>query len=636
MKTFHLHTGLHLTFNNAEYSIVRIANEICQLEKKSDLSLHSKTKIELINLINSGQVSLISSIVPRQTKQDTTKSKKILSDEEYNNAYRKLCYIQPFHQNKNTPYFDVQLLITKIAQEINDAIPPSSISLGRWHRKWVNANQDITVLADKVSGSKASKIFQGKMLEMFHQTIEEVFLTPQRHSMQSTYDSFIYQLHQYNSKNIQQLAIPSRASVYRMIKKLDKYAVTSARYSKKEAEQQYRVSGTGPLTKFILERAEIDHTPLDLIVVDDQTNIAIGRPYLTAILDTHSRFPLALEIGFEPPSELSVIRAIKQAVWPKTKLLENLENIENTWPAFGIPMLLVCDNGLEFHSKQLRRVCEELNIELMFCPKHTPQYKGRVERFLGTLNRQVSQRIQGTTFSNIVERNEYDSINNASITLANLKKIIYMWLIDVYSQSIHSSLNATPVDVWQNGLAHIEPRLPADQEEFDILCCKEFERKISHTGIIFKRLFYNSESLRMLRILNGNKSKVKFRVNYDDLSSIYVYNPYDNQFISIPCTTPEYADNLTLLQHEMILKERRSQFVQLGETVSLLTAKEKVRTSIEDLSKDKRIKKKSAAARLGKIKTKPIKMINTPEYKPSINLANIPDFDVVSRGTGHD
>lgn len=636
MKTFHLHTGLHLTFNNAEYSIVRIANEICQLEKKSDLSLHSKTKIELINLINSGQISLISSIVPHQTKQDTTKSKKVLSDEEYNNAYRKLCYIQPFHQNKNTPYFDAQQLITKVAQEINDTTPPSIISLARWHRKWINANQDLSILSDRVSGSKASKIFQGKMLEIFHQTIEEVFLTLERNSMQSTYDSFLYQLHQYNSKHIQQLTIPSRASVYRMIKKLDKYIVTSARHGKKEAEQQFRVAGKGPITRLILERAEIDHTPLDIIVTDDRTNIAIGRPYLTAILDTHSRLPLALEIGFEPPSELSVIRAIKQAIWPKTKLLENLENIENTWPAFGIPMLLVCDNGLEFHSKQLRRVCEELNIELMFCPKHTPQYKGRVERFLGTLNRQVSQRIKGTTFSNIVERNEYDSVNNASITLANLKEIIYMWLIDVYSQSIHSSLNATPVDVWQKGLAHIEPRLPADQEEFDILCCKEFERKINHTGIIFKRLFYNSESLKMLRILQGNKSKIKFRVNYDNLSSIYVYNPNDDQFINIPCTTPEYADNLTLLQHEMVLKERRSQFVQLGETISLLTAKEKVRTSIEDLSKDKRLKKKSAAARLGKIKAKPPKTINPPEQKPSINLANIPDFDIVSRDTGHD
>lgn len=637
MKVFHLHTGLRLIFNNSEYSIIRIANEICQLEKQSDLSLLSKTKKELIDLLTSGQVSLTDSIIP-QTATPNTKNLKVLSDDEHDNAHRKLCYIQQFHQNKNTPYFDVKEFITKISMELNDTSPPSEITLNRWWRKWINANQDISVLVDRTSGSKASKTFKGKVLEIFHQSVKEVFLTPERHSKQSTYDNFIYQLHQYNAKNSPQLTIPSRSSVYRMIDNLDKYTVTEARYGKKEAEQQYRVAGKGPVTKFILERAEIDHTPLDVIVIDDHTDLAIGRPYLTAILDAHSRLPLALEIGFEPPSELSVIRAIKQAIWPKTKLLNNLENIENTWPSFGIPMFLVCDNGLEFHSKQLRRVCEELNIELMFCPKHTPQYKGRVERFLGTLNRQVSQRIKGTTFSNIAERNEYDSTNNASITLANLKNIIYMWLVDVYSQSIHSSLNATPIDVWLKGLTHIEPRLPADRESFEILCCKEYERKISHNGIIFKRLFYNSESLKMLRVFQGNKSKVRFRVNYENLSSIYVYNPIDNLFISIPCTTPDYADGLTLLQHEMVLKEHRSQFVQHGETISLLTAKEKVRTSIENLSKDKRIKKKSAAARLGKINTKPtIKNRNQVNLQPeAMILEDIPDFQTTDiKGTGN-
>lgn len=636
MKIFHLHIGLHLIFNNTEYSIVRISKEICQLEKKSDLSLCSKTKIELINLINSGQISLINSIIPEKTNLNINNN-KILSDEEYNNAYRKLCYIRPFHQSKNTPYFDVQQLITKIAIELNDPTPPSIISLTRWHRKWIKANQDITVLADKISGSKVSKAFQGQILEIFHQTIEEIFLTLERNSIQAAYDSFIYQLHQYNSKNIEPLSIPSKASFYRRVNKLDNYTITAARYGQKEAEQQYRISGKGPRTNFILERAEIDHTLLDVIVIDDRTNIAVGRPYLTAILDTHSRFPLALEIGFEPPSELSVIRALKQAIWPKSKLLESMDNIENTWPTFGIPMLLVCDNGLEFHSQQLRRVCEELNIELMFCPKHKPQYKGKVERFLGTLNRQVSHRIKGTTFSNIAERDEYDSVNNASITLNQLKSILYMWLVDVYAKSIHSSINSTPLEAWEKGLTLIEPRLPANREEFEILCCKEFERTISHTGLIFLRLYYNSESLKMLRILYGNKSKIKFRVNYDDLSSIYVYNPNDNQFIAIPCTTPEYAKNLTLLQHKLVLKERRSQFIENNEILPLLAAKEKVRISIENLSKNKRLKKKSTAARLGKIKKSHIQKAerSTPKIT-TLNLENIPDFDIIVRDNEND
>jgi hypothetical protein len=32
----------------------------------------------------------------------------------------------------------------------------------------------------------------------------------------------------------------------------------------------------------VLERVEIDHTKLDLFVVDQKTNLPIGRPWLTA------------------------------------------------------------------------------------------------------------------------------------------------------------------------------------------------------------------------------------------------------------------------------------------------------------------------------------------------------------------
>jgi len=70
---------------------------------------------------------------------------------------------------------------------------------------------------------------------------------------------------------------------------------------------------------------------------------------------------------------------------------------------------LVCDNGLEFHAEQLRRMCAELNIELQFCPRKQPHYKGAIERFLGTFNRQIAHKIEGTTFSNIEQRGDYDA-----------------------------------------------------------------------------------------------------------------------------------------------------------------------------------------------------------------------------------
>ncbi|WP_456294226.1 hypothetical protein [Streptomyces mirabilis] len=39
----------------------------------------------------------------------------------------------------------------------------------------------------------------------------------------------------------------------------------------------------------LLEQVQIDHTPVDVIVVDEQHRKPIGRPYLTAAIDVTSR-----------------------------------------------------------------------------------------------------------------------------------------------------------------------------------------------------------------------------------------------------------------------------------------------------------------------------------------------------------
>lgn len=67
------------------------------------------------------------------------------------------------------------------------------------------------------------------------------------------------------------------------------------------------------MTHHILERVEVDHTPLDVIVINERTGLADGRPTLTLLLCRHSRMVLGFSIGFEPPSELSVMRALRHA-----------------------------------------------------------------------------------------------------------------------------------------------------------------------------------------------------------------------------------------------------------------------------------------------------------------------------------
>jgi len=247
------------------------------------------------------------------------------------------------------------------------------------------------------------------------------------------------------------------------------------------------------------------------------------------------------------------MRALRHAITPKTYVSEEYPEVENAWLAFGIKVTLVCDNGLEFHAHQLRRMCAELNIELIFCPKKQPHYKGAIERFLGTFNRQLSHKIEGTTFSNIEQRGDYDAENLANLTLAEFKKLLHVWLIDVYIQAPHKSLGITPALAWKDGLKIIEPVLPESKEKLDLILAIQKTRKLNHEGVQFIGLMYNSAELAVLR--KRGIASVTIRINPEDLGEIWVFDEHQGDYLKVPCTYLEYASKLTLAQHLLIRKK---------------------------------------------------------------------------------
>ena len=114
-----------------------------------------------------------------------------------------------------------------------------------------------------------------------------------------------------------------------------------ARYGKRRAEMEFRISGTGPQTSRALQRVSMDHTPGDIIVVDDNSMLPLGRPTITSALDEHTRCLLGFYAGFEPPSCLSVMRCLKHAILPKTYVGREFPSVKNHWDCYGVPELVV-------------------------------------------------------------------------------------------------------------------------------------------------------------------------------------------------------------------------------------------------------------------------------------------------------
>ncbi len=383
------------------------------------------------------------------------------------------------------------------------------------------------------------------------------------------------------------LDCPARDTLQRRIDALDIKAVFIAKHGKHAAEREFSQFGAGPQVESPLERVEIDHTKLDLIVIDDKDNLPLGRATLTDCMDIATRYPLGYYLGFEPPSYYAVMECLYHAICPK----ENVQKYgtQHNWIAYGIPFTLVTDNGKEFVGRSLQDACLALNITLEQMPIKKPHYKGKIERLFGTITT-VVHGIPGTTFSNTAQRSDYDSVGQACVYLGEAEAILNHFLVDIYAERMHKGLGGVPARRWEQALQNgFLPRLPASAEELAILLGQVDWRTIQPYGIDFESIRYNSPDLALLRnaLSKGEKAKIKFHPG--DLSRIYVYNPLDGQYILAPALNQEYTRDLSLWKHRVIRR-----FVLSQQDTVDLAALGRAKRAIQDIVDQARSRKRTS------------------------------------------
>jgi len=641
MKVACMRVGLRVHIDNVGYRINRIYESgECVLERESDLAIVQRSKVELMELFTVGRLHIDGKIM-----NEASTSNRIpidlgsLSEDEQRKIYRKKEYVTGIQKilGEKPTKINIQQAIKRVAEYLSDPKAPSTSSVWRWWKLWIESDNNIMVFL----GSQVTKVktrFKDRVSkELITEAIEEHYLTNQRTAIQDVYDWLCHRFNEINRARLSPLKIPSRATFYRIIKNLDNYERMAAREGKIVADKHFRTVGAGVQTNYILERVEVDHTPLDVMVINESTKLVDGRPWITLLLDVHSKMVLGFSIGFEPPSELSVMDALRSAILPKIDIREKYPKVECEWPAYGIPVVLICDNGSEFHSKNLRRVCAELNIELQFCPKLQPNYKGSIERFLGTLNRSVCHRIPGSTFSSVRHRNKYKSEKMATVTLKELKSLIHEWIIDIYFHETNRITGKTPYELWNGGLLYRQPMLPESIVHLGLVLSKETTRSINHEGINLYGLIYNSSELGLLRKRSNKTFKVTIRYDVTNLEKIWVYDDVNVDFIAVPSVHPEYTTGLSLLEHRGVRKLERNSIQSQKNLSALLDRKARFTNDLKKQSKEKSLRKRQKAARhnIHKTATPETRLgdnkINYSNGLENLDFIDVPKFHVENR-----
>ena len=521
-------------------------------------------------------------------------------------AKAKLAFVRPL---MNAPI--TACTITPLIQEIWSnkilwkgqclfAKPPHFTTVAKWIRDYRNAGDDIRALADRHRDKGNDKARYPKEIEdLADDIISTLYLTPERRSIAECLGTLRGRVAKLNQTRLpsEQLARPQHSYLKRKIQELPAYDVCVARFGKRLADIRFRAAGNGVFAETPLTRAAIDHSRLDLIVVDDETGLPLGRPWLTLILDEYSRYVLGYYIGFEDPSTVSIARALRNAIMPKADLLKRYPDIQNSWDAWGTVHTLVADNGVELHGTAVETAMDTFGMIVQFCPRRKPWYKGKIERFFGTINTGLLAGIPGRTFSNVLEKADYDPLKHAVVGLATLREVVLMWIVDVYHQTPHRTLGTPPAEAWAEAISRTDRWLPSSSSVFDSAFSRRDDRLLSHKGIEFDGLFYNSEDMRVLREQHGTTIKVEVRVMDEDIGHLFVVAPDGRTVIKVPALDQAYAKGMTRWQHKVCRRYQRRMLDDEQRDVSLMDAKERIRQLIRNDAKRGKRKTRKAHAR---------------------------------------
>jgi len=190
------------------------------------------------------------------------------------------------------------------------------------------------------------------------------------------------------------------------------------------------VPGKSPGDDYPLETVQIDHSPVDLQIVDDTYRLSIGRAWISVATDLYSRMITGYYLSLEAPSALSVGLCIAQSELPKEEWLKYLK-IDGTWPVWGVPRTIHLDNGTEFRSETVMRSCEQYCIHIDYRPAGRPHFGGMVESMIKTLQQELHT-LPGSTFSSPAKRGKYDSERHAALTLSELERWIVKYIVGTY------------------------------------------------------------------------------------------------------------------------------------------------------------------------------------------------------------
>ena len=420
-------------------------------------------------------------------------------------------------------------------------------------------------------GGRGRRRLAGPREDLMRCLVEELYLTPQKRGAAEVVRAIRQQSRQ------QGLPPPSESTIRRRLNTLS--LAERGRRGESHPEVQ-PIDGATPSAAGPLDWVQIDHTPVDVIVVDPIDRVPIGRPWITVAIDVFSRCIAGFYLSLDAPSATGVGLCLTLVASDKAPWLRQ-RGIEAHWPVVGKPRRLGVDNAAEFHSAAFERGCAQHGIAIEWRPPGQPHFGGIVERVMGTLM-QLVHALPGTTFSNPIARGGYDSDRTACLTLEELERWFTVAIAQYYHRRPHGGLaDETPLHRYEQGLQALAAAgktvpAPRDPRAFLIDFLPVVRRSLQRDGITIDHITYYSPALRAWIQRRESPGPLLIRRDPRDLSRVFVLDADENTYLEVPYRLLS-RPAITLWEHKLACQRLREQRRAVVDEASLFAAIDEMR-----------------------------------------------------------